>query len=79
MPMRFVAEMFCDRVAASKVYRGAEYKSSDPLDYFERGRDRRVIHPKTSAQLHFLLKMLAQKGEAATFSYLRKRLRRQRR
>ena len=79
MPMRFVAEMFCDRVAASKVYRGAEYKNSDPLDYFERGRDRRVIHPKTSAQLHFLLKMLAQKGEAATFSYLRKRLRRQRR
>ena len=29
MPLRYVAEMFCDRVAASKIYRGGDYKSSD--------------------------------------------------
>ena len=32
MPLRYVAEMFCDRVAASKIYKGAEYKSSEPFD-----------------------------------------------
>ena len=34
MPTRYLIEMFCDRVAASKVYRGAEYKDGDPLAYY---------------------------------------------
>lgn len=29
MPVRYVAEMFCDRVAASKTYRGSAYRDSD--------------------------------------------------
>ena len=36
MPYRYVAEMFCDRVAASKVYKGADYDDSCP--YGTRGR-----------------------------------------
>ena len=73
MPTRYLIEMFCDRVAASKIYRGAEYKQSDPLEYFEHGLERgRPIHPKTAKQLHFLLKMLAEKGEAKTFAYIRR-------
>jgi len=31
MPVRYVAEMFCDRVAASKIYKGKDYKDSHPL------------------------------------------------
>ena len=71
MPLRYVVEMFCDRVAASKIYRGAQYKESDPLSYFERGKARRFIHPETSALLESLLQMLAEKGEDAVFAHIR--------
>ena len=73
MPTRYLIEMFCDRVAASKIYRGAAYRQSDPLDYFESGLERgRPIHPKTAKQLRFLLKMLAEQGEQKTFAYIRR-------
>ena len=72
MPVRYLIEMFCDRVAASKIYRGAKYRDSDPLDYFLRGmKHDRPIHPKTAKQLHLLLKMLAEQGEDKTFAYIR--------
>ena len=34
MPYNYVVEMFCDRVAASKIYNGSLYKETDPIDYF---------------------------------------------
>ena len=71
MPLRFLAEMFCDRVAASKIYRGEKYKDSDPLDYFNNRKNGRSIHPETSDMLEKLLRMLAEQGEDATFAYLR--------
>ena len=71
MPLRYVAEMFCDRVAASKIYKGRAYKDSDPIDYFMGGKDNRFIHPETSDLLEKLLRMLSEKGEKETFDYLR--------
>lgn len=71
MPLRYVAEMFCDRVAASKIYKGKEYKSTDPLDYFIGGKANRAIHPETSLLLEKLLRMLAEKGEKETFAYMK--------
>ena len=73
MPTRYLIEMFCDRVAASKIYRGSQYRDSDPLDYFLMGIKRgRPMHKNTAKQLHFLLKMLAEKGEERTFAYIRR-------
>ena len=73
MPTRYLIEMFCDRVAASKIYRGDKYRDSDPLDYFLSGKERkRPIHPKTEKKLHFLLKMLAEQGEDKTIAYIRR-------
>ncbi|MBR3440004.1 MAG: catalase [Clostridia bacterium] len=71
MPPRYVIEMFCDRVAASKIYQGEKYTDSSAFEYFERGRDRRSIHPETSDFLEMLLKMLSEKGEDETFAYIR--------
>lgn len=71
MPLRFVIEMFCDRVAASKIYQGKAYTDAHPLTYFERGRINREIHPETSAFLEKLLRMLAEEGETQTFRYIR--------
>ncbi len=71
MPLVFVKEMFCDRVAASKVYQGKNYKSSHPLEYFIRGKGRRAIHPATSDLLESWLVMLEERGEKATFQHIK--------
>ncbi len=67
MPMNFLAEMFCDRVAASKIYRGKAYQNDDPLKYFERGNARNLMHPETAETLHKWLKILAEEGEDRAF------------
>ncbi len=74
MPKKYVIEMFCDRVAASKIYQGKNYTDQHPIDYFERGKDRRVIHPETSDYLESLLVMLRDKGEKETFRYIKSTL-----
>lgn len=71
MPKRYVIEMFCDRVAAGKVYKGSQYTNSSPLEYYKKGSKTRVLHPKTAKQLEYLLTMLAEKGEEKTFAFLR--------
>ena len=74
MPLNYVIEMFCDRVAASKIYQGDKYTDSHPIEYFQRGRDARVIHQETSDMLEKLLVMLKEKGEDETFRYIREEL-----
>ena len=71
MPMNYVIEMFCDRVAASKIYMGDKYTDRSSLDYFLRAKGRMQIHPETSDELEFLLRMLDEKGEEETFKYIR--------
>ena len=75
MPLKYVVEMFCDRVAASKIYQGDKYTDRSALDYFLRGKQRRVIHPQTSELIEKLLTMLAEQGEDATFAYIRELIR----
>lgn len=75
MPLIYVAEMFCDRVAACKIYRGKDYRDSDSLDYFQNSKGHLSIHPETGAFLEKLLKMLSENGEDETFAYLKNYLR----
>ncbi len=72
MPLRFLIEMFCDRVAASKIYQGKSYKNTQPLEYFRRGKIVHMMHEDTYAFLEMLLTMLAEKGEKETFRFIRK-------
>ena len=62
MPLKYVIEMFCDRVAASKVYLKDKYTCKSPYEYFDQGRSRRTIHQETSDFMEKLLKMLAEKA-----------------
>lgn len=75
MPLRYVAEMFCDRVAASKIYMKDNYTDASPLEYFERGRAVRDIHPETSDLIEHFLRVLAEQGEEKAFKYVRQYLR----
>ena len=71
IPVRYVAEMFCDRVAASKTYRGSDYKDSDPYDYYMRSLDHYLIHPKTAALLLDMLTVLKEQGEDEAFRHIK--------
>ena len=79
MPDIFIFEMFCDRVAASKIYNKENYRDNMPLDYFLRSKHKRVIEKTTAAKLEFLLTMLRDKGEDAVFSYIRRQVRKNKR
>ena len=81
MPMKYVAEMFCDRIAASRVYQGENYTDDKPYEYFMNARDDidGLMHPDTARELETMLTVLKEKGEDAAFAYVRRRLRRDRR
>ena len=72
MPIRYVTEMFCDRVAACKIYRGKGYTDNAALDYFLRGHAKLEMHPQTAQMLEEWLTMLAERGEKETFAYIKK-------
>ncbi|MBR5502394.1 MAG: catalase, partial [Oscillospiraceae bacterium] len=74
MPLPYLIEMFCDRVAACKIYQKDAYRQDAALRYYENAKSHYIIHPNTAALLEKLLVMLAQQGEDAVFHYIRKEL-----
>lgn len=74
MPVKYVVEMFVDRISASKNYQGDDYTDESPIKYYEKGKGHYLIHPDTAALLEFLLVMLAKRGEDKTFSYIRRKV-----
>lgn len=74
MPLRYVVEMFVDRVCACKNYDGEAYTDASPWKYYDKNKHHYVMHPDTRALLEELLLMLKEKGEAETFRYIRTRV-----
>lgn len=72
IPLRYVTEMFCDRVAASKIYQGEKYTDESALNYFLRGNAREKMHEKTADLLEGWLRMLSEKGEKQTFAHIKR-------
>lgn len=72
IPRKYVAEMVCDRISASRVYLGSRYTDRAPLEYWLRSRDRMwFVHDQVKRQLDFLLGMLAEEGEEKMLSYMK--------
>ncbi len=71
MPLRYLKEMFCDRIAASKVYQGVNYRNDAPLNYFLKGGAKKLMHPTTAKWLEIWLEILANEGEEVAFSYVK--------
>lgn len=72
MPVRYIAEMFCDRVAASKIYMKENYTDSSPLEYFLKGKPTRVIAQNTSDILEEWLRILSKNGEKIAFAEVKR-------
>lgn len=71
MPLRYVVEMYVDRVAASKNYQKERYTDRSALDYYLNGQKFHVLHEDTKALLELLLYMLAARGEKETNAFIR--------
>ena len=71
MPVRYVAEMICDRIAAGRTYKKEQYTDASPWEYYSRSKKHYLMHPETRALTEQLLQMLRDEGEDKTFAYIR--------
>lgn len=74
MPVRYMAEMMMDRIAASRVYKGKDYTDSSPLEYYQREKQFIVMHPESKALLEHFLELLSREGETELFREIRELL-----
>ena len=85
--VKYVAEMFCDRIAACRVYQKEKYTDASPYDYFQHSKGHLCrsehghgfIHPETSELLTRWLLLLKEQGEDAAFRQIRQELKELRR
>lgn len=71
MPRKYLVEMVMDRIAACRVYQGNAYTDGSALSYFQKSRERELMHADTRKQLEYILTMLRDNGEKETFRYLK--------
>lgn len=71
MPVNYVVEMFCDRVAASMIYQKDKYTDRSALDYYLHGRGYVTIHPNTDKLIMNLLTYLSENGLDKTVNYIK--------
>lgn len=73
MPRRYIAEMFCDRLAACQTYEKENYTQQSPINFFYRGMGRYFMHSETRKELGYLLTYYAEHGEDETVKYIKNR------
>lgn len=74
MPKVYIAEMFCDRVAASMIYMKDQYTDHSALDYYLKGTSYVIMHPQTQAILERWLNDLAEHGLKDTMAKIKQEL-----
>ena len=74
MPKKYVAEMFCDRIAACRVYQKDAYTDASPWTYFQHSKGHVWIHEETTELLDRWLKLLMDEGEDTACRQIRQEL-----
>lgn len=72
IPVKYVVEMFIDRMSASMNYQKEKYTDKSPLEYYEKRAEYYLLHEDTRKQLEFLLNKLAKDGEKETLKFIKK-------
>lgn len=72
IPIRYLKEMYCDRVAASRVYMKKNYDDSCPLKYYQRTDFHGKIHEDSRKLLESWLVYLKEHGRKETAKMIRK-------
>lgn len=72
MPIKYVKESLCDRIAASRVYLKKAYTCSSALEYFNRRNDKDMMHPQTAKLLGTWLLWVSELGEKVALKRIKK-------
>ena len=75
MPFKYLAEMICDRIAASMIYLGDKYTDAAPLEYYKSHMDENQFHPMTKGTLVVALTRLKHEGLDKTLKDIKDALR----
>ncbi len=72
MPIKYLKESLCDRIAASKIYMKKKYTNQSPLVYFESRMDAKFMHPDTAKVLHQWLIWVSELGHRKALKKIKK-------
>ncbi len=68
IPYRYVAEMICDRLSASKVYNGKNWTNNSELEYWVKEKERLEINKHVEEMLTEVFKQVAERGIEAVLT-----------
>lgn len=71
MPVNYVIEMYCDRVAATKTYLKKDYTKESPLEYYQRNYNHVIMDDKSRALIELILKHMAKHGLDETIRFIK--------
>lgn len=74
MPIKYVVEMFIDRMSACRNYEKEKYTNKSPMNYYKKGKEYYILNEKTRDTLEFLLNKLSDEGEEKTLKYIKNNL-----
>lgn len=74
MPPVYFVEMLCDRIAASKVYLGADFSPNAPLMYYLTHRDENIMSENTRNLLYVALVRYSRLPEWMFFNWIKEML-----
>ncbi len=63
IPFKYMLEMICDRIAASKTYKGKDYTLNSPLEYYRHEEPKMTLNPKLKSFLEEVFTELSKNGE----------------
>lgn len=69
MPLNYLIEAACDKVAASKIYNKANYYDGSAYDFLMRGRDKDFMQEPNFSRHIKLLLFLKENGEEKALAY----------
>jgi hypothetical protein len=71
MPDKYIKEMFCDRLAASLIYKKENFTNGCLREFFNREKNHFAMHENTQRKLENLMIILEEKGQKEVFRYMR--------
>lgn len=69
MPLNYLLEAACDKIAASKIYKKDNYTDSSAYDFLMNGKDQYFMGPENCRRHKLLLEYLKDNGEEKALAY----------
>ena len=68
VPYKYIAEMACDKMAASIIYNGKNWTQSDEYNYWLKEKEKTILNPKVERFFDELFKQVKENGLKETYT-----------